>query len=157
MAVVPAESATARAGLHSKAARRRGNAWVGASLAIMAAGAVMMGVAFATAGEPGEEDFGPGPLVFVGLGTFTAGIGPSFFAVRAYGQAHDERVSAFTTYRADLAKQLDVCVDGIRVVACAAQTPEPVAPGEPAPAPDAPDAPSGPAPVTPLPTTTPSP
>jgi hypothetical protein len=45
-----------------------------------------------------------------------------------------ERVSAFATYNEDLGKQLDVCVDGTRVVGCAAgdQPPPPATPAAPA-------------------------
>lgn len=125
VAVVPADSPTARAGRNSQAAQDRGDTWYKVALGIALVGVAMTTYSALTAGDPGDEDFGPGPLFVVGLGVAGAGIGTGFFAGREYKIAHDERVTAFSTYRKDLMKGLDLCVDGLELKPCDVSTPAP--------------------------------
>ncbi len=83
-----------------------------------------------------------GTVPFVaGVGLTIVGGGVGILVSNYYGsQVNDEKISAFATYDRDLRKRLDLCVDGIKIVACGAPAapaaePSPVAPAPAAPAP----------------------
>lgn len=73
-------------------------------------------------------DDGDGTRIGAGVGSMLAGaLLGTIFAFVADSRAGDlagERISAFTTYNQDLGRQLDVCVDGTRIVSCDGQPPD---------------------------------
>jgi hypothetical protein len=145
--VVPADSPTARSAQRGKEAAQRAQGWSYASTAGLV-GAILVGfVVPSLLYDDLEKE------VSVGLIAGTIGIAVTSVFIwqgsLAGAEANDERVSAFATYNTDLRKQLDLCVDGTRLIPCAAATPHPAAPAmpAPAPAPPQPTAPPVPAPA----------
>jgi hypothetical protein len=63
---------------------------------------------------------GPPAYTWVGVGLLVAG-SLSWIPQMYYARvANDEKVSAFVTYNDSLRKRLSLCVDGLRVIDCAA-------------------------------------
>ncbi len=120
--VVPPDSPTARAAERSRRARKVSHGWMGAVIAGSAVGLGLAASGFAS----DEFDTGDGPPAYtwVGVGLLVAG-SLSWIPQMYYARvANDEKVSAFVTYNDSLRKRLSLCVDGLRVIDCAA-TPAP--------------------------------
>jgi hypothetical protein len=113
--LVAAESRTAQSAARSKDATEQLTliAYIGAAVTI--AGVAVMAV--------GGTD---SDLFYPGLGASLLGVGGVVGAgIYYWPTINDERTSAFSTYEDDLRKQLDICVNGLEVVACPATAPTP--------------------------------
>jgi hypothetical protein len=161
LAVVPADSPTARAAERSQKARKTANTWtVIGSVGMAVASAVALGLMLSDLDDPST---GLTTGAWIGLGGVIVGTGVGVFVPMHYNKvAHDEKVSAFATYDRSLRQQLALCVDGTRLVDCVGTGggPPSLAPGpeqapspasadggqvpEPAPAADGSDNPSPP-------------
>jgi hypothetical protein len=118
LAVVPPDSPTARAAERSRRARKVSHGWMGAVIAGSA-----VGLGLSAAGFASDEFYagdGPPAYTWVGVGLLVAG-SLSWIPQMYYARvANDEKVSAFVTYNDSLRKRLSLCVDGLRVIDCAA-------------------------------------
>jgi hypothetical protein len=150
-AVFP-DSATARAAERSRERRGHARVWSGIGWATFGVGLAISMIAVQTADVDDGFESVQTPFL-LGIGLTGVGTGLWFAATPARRDAHDEKVSAFTTYEADLRTRLDVCVKDTEVVDCRVAreqgTPAPAAPAPAAPAAPAPAAPAAPAPPAP--------
>lgn len=111
--VVAPESDTAHAA--RRAARLEGAAWPWqvAGLVVGVAGLALGSYALVT------DDGAALPLLGLGLAFTGTGLA-AIPTIHDEQRAEAERISAFTHYDADLRRRLDLCADGLRVVACGA-------------------------------------
>ena len=113
--VVPAESDTAHAARRAEHLDGAAWPWQLAGLVVGVAGLGLGSYALAT------DDGAAVPIL--GLGLVFAGTGLAAIPTIYDDQrAEAERISAFTHYDSDLRRRLDLCANGLEVVACAAPT-----------------------------------
>lgn len=115
-AVFP-DSATARAAERSRNNFRRARIMSGIGWGAFAVGIGIATVAMVSADDPGEIESRTTSLT-IGLGLALAGGALWAVAVLPGRDGYDERVSAFTTYEADLRTRLDLCVRKTEIVDC---------------------------------------
>lgn len=157
-AVFP-DSATARAAerSHQRYSRARMLSTIG-----WAAVAVGFGITLVPALTADHDEIGSSTKgLTIGIGVAAVGIVVGLVGGASGRHAHDEKLSAFTTYEADLRTRLDLCVNQTEVVDCQAAREQGVAvPATPAPAAPAPTVPApastvpAPAPAAPAPAPT---
>jgi hypothetical protein len=140
--VVEPDSPTAQAG--KRVGENRDSALTWANIGAVVGGALIAGslAGFATPPDPGDPTF-EDHLIFTSgtLGTGVVVFLATGLVVAHYGQqVRDDQISAFATYDRDLRKRLDVCTEGLQIVACqtaptapSASTPVPASPPPPAP------------------------
>jgi hypothetical protein len=109
-AVVPPDSATARAARRHERAQERSRLWL-----YVAGGLGVAGAGLVTSDVVGDNDgLGEIGIGLVGAGLVAALVGGLYY----FPRIRREREAAFETYDQDLRRRLALCVDGLAIVAC---------------------------------------
>lgn len=116
LAVVAADSPTARAARRSVSARHKKWWWYGGGVAATIGGLSLMAY---DEGQRPDGTYEYGPAGSAGAALALVGVLGGLFGFFYYNkQTNDEKVTAFTTYDRSLRRALDLCVDELRLVDC---------------------------------------